>query len=72
MEKSTVYIETSVISYLAAPLSRDLLVAAHQQVTLQWWETQLNEFDIYVSQVVIEEAQGGDMIHQKHNIAWAI
>jgi len=70
MEKSTVYIETSVISYLAAPLSRDLFVAAHQQVTLQWWETQLGEFDIFVSQVVIEEAQGGDQLKAKHRMTY--
>lgn len=31
--KPTVYIETSVISYLTAQMSRDLVVAAHQQLT---------------------------------------
>jgi hypothetical protein len=40
--KSTVYIETSVISYLAARMSRDLVVAGHQQITQEWWEMRDN------------------------------
>jgi len=42
--KPTVYIETSVISYLTAKLSRDLIVAAHQQITNDWWvyESRIN------------------------------
>jgi hypothetical protein len=35
----TVYLETSIISYLASRPSRDLIVAAHQQITQDWWET---------------------------------
>ena len=34
----TVYIETSVISYLVADPSRDLVTAANQQVTRDWWQ----------------------------------
>jgi hypothetical protein len=33
----TVYIETSIVSYLAAYPSRDLITAAHQQITHSWW-----------------------------------
>ena len=54
MAKSTIYIETSVVSYLAAPLSRDLLVAGHQQIAWEWWEKERDKFEIYISQVVIE------------------
>ena len=39
--KSTVYIETSVISYFTAKPSLDLIVAAHQQITNDWWENAL-------------------------------
>jgi hypothetical protein len=39
--KPTVYIETSVISYLTAQMSRDLVVAAHQQLTGEWWKQAL-------------------------------
>lgn len=57
---STVYIETSVISYLTAKPSRDLIVAAHQQMTIDWWETALPNFEVFISPVVIEEAAKGD------------
>ena len=57
--KPTVYIETSVISYRVTRLSRDLIVAAHQQLTHKWWERVLPQCDAFVSPVVLEEiAQG--------------
>lgn len=56
----SVYLETSFISYLVARPSRDLLVAAHQQVTQDWWANRRSEFDCSVSQVVIDEASAGD------------
>ncbi|MFQ5629773.1 MAG: type II toxin-antitoxin system VapC family toxin [bacterium] len=58
--KPKVYIETSVISYLAALPSRDLVVAAHQQTTHEWWQTWRHDFDLYVSQLVKAEASRGD------------
>jgi hypothetical protein len=56
----SVYLETSFISYLVARPSRDLLVAAHQQVTQDWWASRRSEFDCLVSLVVIDEASAGD------------
>jgi hypothetical protein len=58
--KKTVYIETSIISYLAALPSRDLIVAAHQQITQRWWERDRRRFEIYISTLVKEEAARGD------------
>jgi predicted nucleic acid-binding protein len=58
--KPTVYIETSVISYLTAQVSRDLIVAAHQQVTAEWWEQALPKFEPFISPVVLEEIGRGD------------
>lgn len=58
--KPTVYLESSVISYLTARLSRDLIVAAHQQITQEWWVERRAEYMVYVSQVVLKEASGGD------------
>jgi len=55
-----VYIETSVISYLTARPSRDLITAAHQQLTLDWWENRRFHFDLYISQLVVREASAGD------------
>jgi hypothetical protein len=56
----TVYLETTFISYLVARPSRDLLVAAHQHATEEWWATRRGEFECCVSQVVIDEASIGD------------
>ena len=58
MEK--IYIETSVISYLTARPSRDLITAAQQQITSIWWEEHRSNYALYVSTLVIEEASGGD------------
>ena len=35
--KPTIYLETTILSYLTAFLSRDLVTAAHQQITQEWW-----------------------------------
>ncbi len=58
--KQVVYIETSVISYLTANLNRDLIVAAHQQITHEWWENRRSAFQLYASQLVLTEAGKGD------------
>lgn len=59
--KPKVYIETTIISYLAAWPSRDLVMAAHQQITREWWESRRTGFELFVSQLVIEEAGRGDV-----------
>lgn len=56
----TVYLETTVISYLAALPSRDLLTAAHQQVTHVWWRTRRQSFELFISQLVVDECAAGD------------
>lgn len=58
--KPKVYIETSVISYLSARPSRDVIVIANQQITGEWWQTRRQDFDLYVSELVQFEASGGD------------
>lgn len=57
--KSTVYIETSVISYLAARMSRDLVVAGHHQITQEWWEVR-DDWELFSSRLVVAEAMRGD------------
>jgi hypothetical protein len=56
---SKVYVETSVVSYLTAFPSRDIVVAAHQQITHEWWATK-ERFELYVSEAVLAEAGAGD------------
>src|SRR3990170_2261318 len=57
--KSKVYIETTVVSYLVALPSQDIIQAAHQQITRQWWERR-GRFDLYVSRAVVAEARRGN------------
>lgn len=57
---ATVYVETSIISYLTARASRDLLAAAHQQTTREWWDHHRQRFEVFVSPLVMEEARRGD------------
>lgn len=56
------YVETSVVSYLTARPSANLLVAANQKITVDWWATRKREFVSYVSNVVLEEAGRGDSV----------
>lgn len=56
------YVETSVISYLTARESRDQITAAHQQITRDWWDRRRTRFDLYVSELVMQEAGRGDAV----------
>lgn len=59
--KPCVYVETSVISYLTARPSRDLVMAAHQEVTREWWQNQRHAFELFYSEAVRSEAALGDL-----------
>jgi hypothetical protein len=56
----TVYVETTVVSYLVSHPSRDLVVAAHQQLTREWWHRRRQLFACFISDVVLDEAGDGD------------
>ena len=56
----SIYLESSVVSYLAARPSRDLVVAGNQQVTQDWWETRSGECELFVSEVVVAGCAAGD------------
>jgi len=58
--KPKIYIETSVISYLTSRTSRDLVTAARQQLTTDWWEVKKSQYKMFVSQPVVSEASDGD------------
>lgn len=57
--KPKVYIETSIPSYLTAWRSRDLIVAANQEITKEWWDSR-EQFDLYISALVIQEVGAGN------------
>ncbi len=59
--KESVYLETSVISYYTAKPSRDIIIAARQEITRQKWSEILKSFDIHISALVVQEAEQGDI-----------
>lgn len=58
--KPAVYVETTIPSYLTAWRSPELVMAARQQVTREWWDNRRDDFDLFISQLVIDEAGSGD------------
>ena len=66
--KPAIYIETSVISYLTARPSRDLIVAAHQQLTVDWWDNVQPRVECFISPFVIQEASRGDQAAAQRRI----
>lgn len=55
----SVYIETSIPSYLTARPSRDVRTAAWQQITVQWWEQARQHYELFTSELVVSEAAEG-------------
>ncbi|HUE70950.1 MAG TPA: type II toxin-antitoxin system VapC family toxin [Pirellulaceae bacterium] len=58
--KPIVYLETSIIGYLASRRSRDLMTAANQQITHEWWDKHRQQYELYVSLPVLAECRAGD------------
>ncbi len=58
--KPSLYIETSVVSYLTARPSGRVIAAARQQHTLRWWSTRRSRYDLFISPLVLAEAELGD------------
>jgi predicted nucleic acid-binding protein len=58
--KQSVYLETTIPSYLVARRSSDAIVAGHQACTREWWDNRRKHFRIFISQAVIDEAGVGN------------
>lgn len=58
--KPTVYVETSIIGYLAMRMSGALVTAANQQMTRDWWDNHRGKYEVIVSRFVIDECSNGD------------
>jgi hypothetical protein len=67
--KARAYIETSMISYLVARPSRDVVAAAHQQISLDWWENRRSDFHLVTSLLVVNEARLGDPAAAERRLA---
>lgn len=57
---NTVYIETSIISYLRQKPSSQIVAAARQLLTHRWWSGERNQYELVISQYVIDEASAGN------------
>ena len=58
--KPSVYIETSIVSYLTARSGNDIRAMANRNTTIEWWEDRRSEFEIFISEFVLQESAGGD------------
>jgi len=72
--RASVYIESSVISYLTARPSRDAVTAGRQAITSEWWQKNLSRYEAYISVLVIEEISAGnaEAAAQRINIVEAL
>ena len=67
--KPKAYIETTVISYLTAWPSRDVVLAGHQQITRDWWQTAADRFELVASELVIAEVGAGGPVAARDRLA---
>ncbi len=61
----SIYIETSILGYLTARPSRDVRAAAWQQITVQWWDEVRPSYELFSSELVVDEASQGDTVAAK-------
>ena len=52
----TLYVETSIVSYLRSRPSAQVVAAARQLLTRKWWETERPNYELVTSQYVLDEA----------------
>jgi hypothetical protein len=55
-----VYIETTIVGYLASRPRNDVIFQARQELTRMWWDARRPQYEIVVSQLVLDEASAGD------------
>ena len=67
----TVYLETTILSYLVSEPSRDLIVAGHQQITREWWTRRRPLFACSISQEVLDEISRGDPVQASRRLGIA-
>ncbi|NLF71213.1 MAG: type II toxin-antitoxin system VapC family toxin [Candidatus Anammoximicrobium sp.] len=67
---ASVYLETSVIGYLASRPGTDIIFAANQLMTLEWWNDQRSRFELFASQAVVDECSAGDPTAAKERLVF--
>jgi hypothetical protein len=69
---ASVYLETSVIGYLASRPGADIIFAANQLMTLEWWNDHRARFKLYASQAVVDECSAGDSTAEKNDLSFSM
>lgn len=59
---SSVYLETTIVSYYCSRANRDIIISARQQLTELWWNTQIKNYNVFISDLVLEESAKGDNV----------
>lgn len=67
--KPKLYVETTIIGYLAGRASRDVVTAGHQKITQQWWKKRRHAFDLYSSDVTVDEASVGEEAQARERLS---
>jgi hypothetical protein len=65
----TIYLETTIIGYLTARSNNAVIFLARQQMTWQWWNEQRTKYELFASQLVIDEAASGDPVAAHERLA---
>ncbi len=64
----TVYLETTIPSYLISKPSRDIIIIAHQEITRNWWENERHKYELFISEIVIDEITEGNLKYSKERL----
>src|SRR5207247_2130957 len=67
--KPKLYVETTIVGYLTRQVSRDVVTAAHQKITREWWDKRRQAFELYCSTLVLREASAGDETQAKERLS---
>ncbi len=57
---SAIYVDTSIAGYLSARSASDVVFQGRSELTRRWWQQRREGFDLYISQLVLDEAGAGD------------
>ena len=67
--KAKLYLESTIPSYYVARPSKDLVLVVHQIITRNWWKRRLKQFEVYISEVVLDEIALGEPAMAKKRLA---
>ena len=68
--KPSIYLETTIIGYLAMRMSGVLRIAANQQTTRDWWDNHRQKFELFVSRYVVDECSDGDPVAAQERLVF--